>query len=82
MSNQILVDHHFLTAVRICASACEILDVLPESDLVTELQHLIYSQFEIFCNILEGKHFGTDNLNNLINYSIDVSKEVSRIKGE
>jgi hypothetical protein len=74
------IDVHLYCAFLASSAACEILEVLPESDLVEELRTLITTQFELFVCILEGKHHGTDSLREFQEYCIEIKNQVDRIQ--
>lgn len=75
-----LVESHFVAALLASSAACEILEILPENDLVLELKNLMEIQYDLFCHIIEGKHYGTDNLQYFIEYAEDISHQVIRIR--
>ena len=69
-----------MAALNICISSCEILEIMPESDLIDELYKLSKMQFEIMMHMLEGKHYGSDNLSSVVSYADNVKKEALRLK--
>ncbi len=75
-----LIESHFVAALLASSAACEILDILPENDLVLELKNLMEIQYDLFCHIIEGKHYGSDNLKYFIEYTEDVTDQIIRIR--
>lgn len=72
---------HFLAAYLASSAACDLIDLLPDVDLVLDLEELLLSQQEIFIHIMEEKHYGTDNLNNFITFTQDIKKQALKLKG-
>lgn len=77
-----IVDSHFMAAFMACSAACDIVQILPQGDLTDELQYLIETQFDLFSHILEKKHYGTDSLNEFIEYTDEVRREMMRLSKE
>jgi hypothetical protein len=75
-----IVEPHFAAALLASSAAWEILELLPDNDLVDELKVLVGTQLDIFTHILQEKHYGTDALANFIQHTESIKKEVSRIK--
>ena len=80
MNEMLILEPHFLAAYLASESACEILDVLPDTDLIEELRNLIYIQYELLNHIIEGKHYGTDNLVNFIEHTKNINEDMATIK--
>lgn len=76
------LDHHLLAAFLAAESATAVLGIMPSADLVEELRNLIYLQHDILIHMIEGSHYGTNNLNNFIEYTKIVKEEIKRIKDE
>ena len=76
----LLIEPHFLAAFCACNSACEILDVLPKNDLVDELKELLSVQHDLFLHMMEGKHYGTDSLNDFMEYTTEMIDQATQLK--
>jgi len=76
-----VIEPHFCAVVAASSAACDLLEVLPECDLIDEMKNLIHIQFDLLAHLLEGKHYGTDNINNFIEYTNVVKREISELKG-
>lgn len=76
-----LIDSHFFAVVCACNASCEILDILPSNDLVEELRDLLHVQHDILTHMIESKHYGSDNINEFIEYTTEIVGEVDRLRG-
>jgi hypothetical protein len=74
------LEPHFFAAFAACDAAVNLLEILPHSDLMEELRNLIYVQHELFVHMIEGKHFGSNNIEDFIEYTESVQEEVKRLK--
>ena len=75
-----LIEPHFMAAYKASNAACDIIDILPESDLIDELKNILCIQNDLFVHIFEGKHYGSNNLNTFVSYVEEVKREIDRIK--
>lgn len=74
------LEPHFLASFMACESACSVLEVLPDSDLIEDLRNLIYIQQDLFIHMIEGKHYGTNNINDFVEYTQEVKNQMARIR--
>ena len=74
------LEPHFLATYLASEAACSILDIMPSTDLVEDLRNLIYIQHELFTHMVDGKHYGTDNINDFVNFTQDVKTQITRLK--
>lgn len=74
------VEPHLLATICASEAAVSVLDLLPAGDLVEDLKNLIYIQYDIFTHILQGKHYGTNNINDFMDYVQEIKSEMRRIK--
>lgn len=81
-SMKVIVDSHVLAVIAACEAACDLIEVLPDNDLIDELRNLLIIQHAVFCHIVDGRHYGSDNLDSFINYTKQISEEANRIKYE
>lgn len=75
------IEAHFLAAYLATAAACDIVELLPYTDLIVDLEELLQTQMDIFCHIIEEKHYGTNNLTQFITFTQDMKKQAMRLKG-
>jgi hypothetical protein len=82
--NEVMIklEPHFLGAFLASEAACSILDIMPGTDLVEELRNLIYIQRELMVHIIEGKHYGSNNITNFVDYTQEVKDEMARLRRE
>ena len=74
------LEPHFLASFVACEAACAVLHILPSSDLIEELRNLIYIQQDLFIHMIEGKHYGTNNITDFVDYTQEVKHQMERIK--
>jgi len=75
------IEAHFLAAYLATSAACDIIELLPDSDLIVDLEELMFTQLDIFCHMIEEKHYGTNSLTQFITYTQDMKKQAMRLKG-
>jgi len=75
-----IVEPHFMAAFIASGVACEVLDLFPDNDLAVELKNLLTVQYDLFCHMMEGKHYGTNDLSNFMAYMDELKKQVAQIK--
>lgn len=76
------IDSHLFALYIGTNAACEILDLLPETDLTQELSEIINIQFSIISNIISHRHFGNDNLDDFIKHCEHLIDQVERVSHE
>lgn len=82
LKQMIKIDPHFYAAFSACSSACQLLELLPASDLVDDIRDLLHIQHDLFLHMIEGKHYGSDALDEFMKYALLISEEAVRIKEE
>jgi hypothetical protein len=82
VSMKISVEPHVLAVIAACEAACDLVEVLPQNDLIDELKNLMIIQHTIFCHLIDGRHYGSDNLDNFISYTKQIRDEAGRIRYE
>lgn len=75
------IEVHFLAAYLASSAACDVIELLPDCDLIVDLEEILQSQLDIFNHMIEEKHYGTNNLTQFISYTQDMKKQVLRLKG-
>lgn len=76
----IKVEPHVFAVVSSSNIACEVAELLPECDLGEELKQILSIQHEILLEMIQGRHFGTAQLENFISYLDETQQNVKRIK--
>lgn len=76
------VEPHFYAAFKLGQACLEILDILPETDLLDELNELLLVQYDIFEHMIQKKHFGDRNLQRVIECTEEIKREMVRLKEE
>jgi hypothetical protein len=74
------MDPHFAAAFIASQTLIEIQELLPDTDLGLEMKNIISIQYSLFCNLLEGTHYGTENIRDFIEYAEEFRHEVRRLK--
>lgn len=75
------VESHFLAVYMASSAACDLLELLPDADLVVDLEELLQSQLDIFSHMVEEKHYGTNNLTDFISHTQEIKRQALRLKG-
>ncbi len=70
------LDHHNLAILSCCSSALELLSTQPSSDAVCELRELLEAQFDIVNCVIQDRHYGSDELDSVIEFCHDVANQV------
>ncbi len=73
-------DAHFYAAALASEAACDLIDILPDTDIVANLGILLEIQLDLFAHIIQGKHYGTDHLSHFLTYCQDMKKQAERLK--
>ena len=74
------IEPHFFSAFAASEAAIEVLELLPDGDMVETLKNLIYIQHDLFIHMIEGKHYGTNSLKDFIDYVQETKDEIRRLK--
>lgn len=82
MKTVIRIEPHLLASFLASEAACDVIDLLPDVDLVEQLKNLIYIQNDLLACIIDHKHYGTDNITNFIEFIHNVRDEISQIGEE
>ena len=76
------VDHHFLALLKSSDAACDMIDLFPDTDMTDELRTLLRMQLEVCIHMLEGKHYGTNNLTAFCDFIDEIKDEAARLSEE
>jgi hypothetical protein len=76
----IYVENHLFSLLCSLTACEEILDILPDKDMVDELKFLIDHSQEILMCVIEEKHFGTDNLDWFMQYTMNLKEEIGILR--
>lgn len=74
------IEHHTQAIVTICNACLELLETQPDTDVITELKQLLESQFDILDCILQDRHFGSDQLDSVINDCARICAQIKQIE--
>lgn len=74
------IDHHFFAAYNAGSTTLQILEILPDCDYVEEIRNIMVFQHEIFNHILDGKHYGTNSLDEFLSYMEELREEITRLR--
>jgi len=70
---------HFAAAYKASEVSCEMMDILPETDLILELSNILEIQRTLMECIVQKKHFGDDNITSFINYCDELKWQIRRL---
>jgi len=80
MTDQMIkLEPHFMAAFLASEASCAVLEVMPDTDLVEELRNLVYIQHQIMVHMIEGKHYGSNNITQFVEYTQEVKDEAARL---
>jgi hypothetical protein len=74
-----IINDQFFAVLNGAIVACEVLELLPESDLIDQLADILTIQREILTHIIEGRHYGSNNLDNYCDHINAIWTEVKRL---
>ncbi len=74
------VDHHSLAILQCCSACLELLSTQPPTDAVCELRGLLESQFDIISCTIHNRHFGSDELDAVIEQCEEVCLQVKEFE--
>lgn len=74
------LEPHFLAILAAADTSALVLDLLPDGDLVDELRCLNDTQLMLLTSLIDGKHYGTDNITDFMKYTNTVRLEIERIQ--
>ncbi len=77
-----VVDPHYVAVIAGMDCALGICELLPEADLVEEQMSLLTSSLQILVDVLEGKHYGTNNLTDFLKRAEETKKQIEMLKGK
>jgi hypothetical protein len=74
------VDAHLYAALLAGNSAFALCEVLPDTDIVNEMSFILDTQLKLFAHLIEGKHFGTEALQEFIVVCDEAKVQANRLK--
>lgn len=77
-----VVDPHIFAVLCAGQTCLDLTNLLPRTDILDEISGILIAQQELIECLIYGKHFGTDNLNNLIESFKFVSRSTHEIQNE
>jgi hypothetical protein len=73
-------DFHIMAMFIASTVACEIIELLPETDLIAELKIILETQYDLFCHFVDNKHFGTERIEDFIEYADETQKNIIQLR--
>ena len=77
-----VVDPHYVAVIAGMDCALGICELLPDVDLVEEQMGLLTSSLQILVDVLEGKHYGTNNLSDFLKRAEETKEQIKILKGK
>ncbi len=74
------LDPHVYAVITSSNVACELAELLPECDIAEELKTVLNIQHEILCEMIQGRHFGSTQLERYLSYLDETLSNTERIK--
>lgn len=74
------VDAHLYAAIVAGNTALALSEALPDTDLPIEIIYILDTQLKLFSHVLEGKHFGTESLQEFLIHCEDMKMQANRLK--
>jgi len=74
------VENHLFSILCSITACREILDLLPEKDMVDEMKFLTEKAEDILICVIEKKHYGTDSLDWFMQYTMDLKQELGILR--
>ncbi len=74
------IDPHVCAVINSSNVACELVELLPECDITAELKTVMNIQHEILCEMIQGRHYGSTNLDSFVSYLNETLLNAERIK--
>jgi hypothetical protein len=56
------LEPHILAILNASQASLDLLDMLPDADIVEELRYTLDAQFKILLTIIDNRHYGSDKL--------------------
>ena len=75
-----ILEPHMFAIINASNVACELAELLPECDIAEELKAVMNIQHEILCEMVNGRHFGSTQLDNFLKYLDQTLENTERIK--
>lgn len=74
------LDPHVYAVITSSNVGCELAELLPECDIAEELKTVLNIQHEILCEMIQGRHFGSTQIERFLSYLDDTLQNAERIK--
>lgn len=71
---------HIQVALCITNACVELIGTLPQNDAVSEMHDLLIDQFDILKCCLDGRHFGSDQLDGAVSQCVAIIEQVKQIE--
>lgn len=73
-------DHHMLSIVTCNIASQSLLSTQPETDVICELRELLDTQFDIIDCMNNDRHFGSDELDSIIEQCSIICAQVKELE--
>jgi hypothetical protein len=74
------IEPHFYASLLAAYAACDLLDFIPKGDMYESLFYIISTQRDLMIHLLQGRHYGSDDIDDFISYIREVNQEVNRLR--
>lgn len=78
--NNEIDDPHIISSLACSNTALEILECLPECDLLQELHNILLIQKDILFHVLNDKHFGSERIESFLSLLAQLQYETRKLK--
>lgn len=75
-----LIEHHMLGLLSTTNTSLEMLHILPKTDAMMELREIIEYQYDIINCIIHQRHFGSDNLDEVIKTCSQIIEQIQEME--
>jgi len=76
----IYAEHHLIAALSIANASLQMLNMMPETDAILDLRENMQDLFDIVECLIQARHFGSDQLDCIIQECDKVVEQIDQIK--
>ena len=74
------LEPHFFCIYTATNTALNMVQMLPQNDLVSEIYDLLCVELDIIMHLIEHKHYGSKNIECYLNHLKDLNDQVARLE--
>lgn len=74
-----MIEHHIFALMTATSTSLELLSTQPDTDTVVELKEITESMFDILSCIISSRHYGSDQLDEIIDTCKNISSQVKKL---